>query len=59
MIQLPHLNYLLLGKKREGEHKTPIDVYSFNCYFGIADNLGTKLPYIKLNDSLYLDGDSK
>ena len=47
-----------LGKEIEGDLKTPIGVYEFNSYFGIADNPGTKLPYIKLNNSLYWDGDS-
>ena len=47
-----------LGKEKEGDYKTPIGAYKFNKYFGINDNPGTKMPYIKLNNSLYWDGDS-
>ena len=47
-----------LGKEREGDNKTPIGVYQFNRYFGIEDNPGTNLPYVKVNESHYWDGDS-
>ena len=47
-----------LGKTIEGDKKTPVGVYKFNCYFGIYDNPGTKLPYVKVNQSHYWDGDS-
>ena len=53
-----HIGKNGLGKKIEGDKKTPVGVYKFNKYFGIADNPGTKMPYIKLNNSLYWDGDS-
>ena len=53
-----HIGKYGLGKEREGDGKSPIGAFKFNKYFGIADNPGTKLPYIKLNDSLYWDGDS-
>ena len=58
LISEAHIGQNGLGKEREGDRKTPVGIYSFNCYFGIADNPGTKLSYIKLNDSLYWDGDS-
>ena len=47
-----------LGKEKEGDYKTPVGEFKFNKYFGINDNPGTKMPYIKLNSSLYWDGDS-
>ena len=59
LISEAHIGQNGLGKEKEGDRKTPIGVYKFNSYFGIANNPGTKMPYIKLNDSLYWDGDSK
>ena len=53
-----HIGYKGLGKQKEGDQKTPQGIFKFNSYFGIADNPGTKLPYIKLNNSLYWNGDS-
>ena len=53
-----HLGKNGLGKQIQGDKKTPVGVYSFNCYFGINDNPGTKLPYVKLNESHYWQGDS-
>ena len=47
-----------LGKEKEGDKKTPVGEYKFNEYFGIEDNPGTNLPYIKVNNSYYWDGDS-
>lgn len=47
-----------LGKEKEGDKKTPVGVYKFNCYFGIKDCPNKKLPYIKVNESHYWDGDS-
>lgn len=47
-----------LGKEKEGDKKTPIGVYKFNAYFGIKDNPGTNLPYMKVNKSHYWDEDS-
>ena len=58
LISQAHIGQNGLGKEIEGDRKTPIGAYTFNSYFGIADNPGTNLPYIKLNDSLYWDGDS-
>ena len=53
LISEAHVGQNGLGKTQQGDRKTPIGAFKFNCYFGIADNPGTKLPYIKLNDSLY------
>ena len=47
------------GKTKEGDGKTPVGMYQFDCYFGINDNPGTDLPYIQVNESHYWDGDSK
>ena len=47
-----------LGKTIQGDMKTPVGVYKFNCYFGIFENPGTDLPYIQVNESHYWDGDS-
>ena len=58
LVSEAHIGKNGLGKEKEGDGKTPIGVFKFNKYFGIADDPGTKLPYIKLNDSLYWDGDS-
>ena len=48
-----------LGKTIKGDKKTPVGVYKFNRYFGINDNPGISLPYVKINESYYWDGDSK
>ena len=47
-----------LGLKSEYDVKSPVGSFKFNKYFGIEDNPGTKMPYIKLNDSLYWNSDS-
>ena len=47
-----------LGLESEYDAKTPVGAFRFNKYFGIEDNPGTKLPYIKLNESLYWNSDS-
>jgi len=48
----------MVGKEKEGDGKTPVGIYQFNTYFGIADNPGTNLPYIQVNVSHYWVGDS-
>ena len=41
-----------LGKTREGDAKTPVGVFHFNRAFGIADDPGCAIPYVKVdNDS--------
>ena len=47
-----------LGLQSEYDVKSPVGAFKFNKYFGIADNPGTKMPYIKVNDSLYWNSDS-
>ena len=48
-----------LGLESEEDSKSPIGAFTFNKYFGIADNPGTKLPYIKVNESFYWNSDSE
>ena len=42
-----------LGLQSEADMKSPVGCFRFNKYFGIESNPGTKMPYIKLNSSLY------
>ena len=53
-----HIGKNGLGKKVAGDKKTPVGVFKFTKYFGVADNPGTKLPYVKLNEYHYWNGDS-
>ena len=48
-----------LGLEREDQMKTPIGAFKFTKYFGIADNPGTKPPYIKINEYHYWISDPK
>ena len=48
-----------IGKEKEGDMKTPTGVYQLGICFGINKNPGTKIPYIKLNASLFWDGDNE
>ncbi len=43
----------------EGISKTPIGVYHFNKAFGIADDPGCSIPYIKVTDDTYWSGDQR
>ena len=47
-----------IGKKREGDMKSPTGVYNFTNAFGIKENPGTTLDYIKVDDSYYWVDDS-
>ena len=42
-----------VGESREGSEKTPVGVYSLTFAFGILDNPGTSLPYVKVDSSHY------
>ena len=46
-----------LGKTREGDAKTPTGVYRFNRAFGIADDPGCAIPYVKVDEDTYWSGD--
>ena len=48
-----------LGKTREGDAKTPTGVFHFNRAFGIADDPGSKIPYVKVNEDTYWSGDTR
>lgn len=48
-----------LGKDKEGDAKTPVGTYSFNCAFGIADDPGCALPYHKVTEDDYWSGDQR
>lgn len=48
-----------LGKEREGDEKTPVGTYHFNCAFGIADDPGCSLPYHKVGEDDYWSGDQR
>ena len=42
-----------LGKTREGDNKTPTGFFNINGAFGILENPGTDLCYIRINDTTY------
>ena len=46
-----------LGKEREGDMKTPVGDFGILCAFGLKDNPGTSLEYIKADESLYCCGE--
>lgn len=46
-----------LGRTREGDMKTPQGVYHFNRAFGIADDPGSLIPYVKVDDDTYWSGE--
>lgn len=43
----------------EGCGQTPVGVYHFNKAFGIADDPGCALPYVKVDDQYYWSGDQR
>lgn len=45
--------------REEGCGKTPIGIYKFNKAFGIADDPGCAMDYIKVNDDIYWSGDDR
>lgn len=47
-----------LGKTKEGDMKTPTGTYKIIKAFGIEDNPGTSLPYIKVDETYYWVDDS-
>ena len=48
-----------LGKTREGDAKTPTGVFHFNRAFGIADDPGCAIPYVKVDGDTYWSGDPR
>ena len=43
----------------EGCGQTPLGVYHFNRAFGIADDPGCAIPYVKVDDDIYWSGDAR
>ena len=48
-----------LGKTKEGDAKTPVGEYRFNRAFGIADDPGCAIPYVKVDEDIYWSGDQR
>ena len=48
-----------IGKIREGDQKTPVGVFRLTRAFGIKDNPGAGMEYVKLNPYLYWCGDEQ
>jgi L,D-peptidoglycan transpeptidase YkuD (ErfK/YbiS/YcfS/YnhG family) len=48
-----------LGKTKEGDSKTPVGTYHFNRAFGIADDPGSVIPYVKVDNDSYWSGDPR
>ncbi len=48
-----------LGKTRMGDNKTPVGVFHFDRAFGIADDPGSKIPYVKADQDTYWSGDAR
>lgn len=48
-----------IGKTREGDTKTPIGVFELTLAFGIRDDPGAHIPYVKIHENLYWCGDEK
>lgn len=44
---------------KEGCAMTPVGVYHFNKAFGIADDPGCAIPYVKVDDNNYWSGDDR
>ena len=44
---------------KEGCSQTPLGTYRFNRAFGIADDPGCALPYVKVTDDTYWSGDER
>ena len=48
-----------LNKTKEGDAKTPTGVFRFNRAFGIADDPGCRIPYVKVDNDTYWSGDPR
>ena len=44
---------------REGMGKTPMGVYTFNKAFGICEDPGCALPYVKVDEDIWWSGDER
>ncbi|MBR2216648.1 MAG: hypothetical protein IJ849_12970 [Selenomonadaceae bacterium] len=48
-----------LGKDKEWNGKTPVGVFHFNRAFGLADDPGCALDYVKVDENYYWSGDAR
>ena len=48
-----------LGKTKEGDAKTPVGTFHVNRAFGIADDPGCAIPYVKADKDTYWSGDPR
>ncbi len=48
---------ILDAERQEGCGRTPVGVYHFNKAFGIADDPGCSIPYVKVDENDYWSGD--
>ena len=48
-----------LGKTKEGDLKTPVGEFRFNRAFGIADDPGCAIPYVKVDNDTYWSVDMR
>ena len=48
-----------LGKEREGDGKTPVGTFGFNCAFGIGEDPGCALEYHQVTEDDYWSGDQR
>ncbi len=48
-----------LNKTKEGDAKTPTGTFHFNRAFGIADDPGSLIPYVKVDEDTYWSGDPR
>lgn len=53
------IGYNGLGKTEEGDGKTPVGMFTLSSAFGVMDDPGTALPYIKLDDTDYWVDDTE
>jgi L,D-peptidoglycan transpeptidase YkuD (ErfK/YbiS/YcfS/YnhG family) len=47
-----------IGKTREGDSKSPSGIYRLSMAFGVKDNPGTAMPYVKVDSHCYWVSDS-
>ena len=48
-----------LGKEKEGDGKTPVGTFLFNAAFGIAEDPGCALDYLRVTENEYWSGDQR
>ncbi|MBQ9624654.1 MAG: L,D-transpeptidase family protein [Clostridia bacterium] len=46
-----------IGKTKEGDGKTPTGVFTFDRAFGIAEDPGCAIPYVRADENIYWSGD--